>query len=204
MDSTCIYICDFNDSFTFNIYSELKLINDELRIEVIPFEKIPFTLNSLSQTSKKCAVILGPGPGAPDEYSHLFDLIQVLKRNENIFLMGICLGHQLYWKSMGFPVVRCKKPIHGQTQHYSLNTYLSPYFNGEASIKVQRYNSLQVILNTEEQRILHTDKKALIFEDELVMYQGERFVTYQFHPESIGTPSSYLYFSQLINHVIQE
>ena len=32
-----VYILDFNDSFTFNIYSTLKEINTQLRIEVIPY-----------------------------------------------------------------------------------------------------------------------------------------------------------------------
>ena len=129
MSDPNVYICDFNDSFTFNIYSKLKLINSDLTIEVIPLSEIESFLLKLKDIDRRVAVVLGPGPGKPTDYSFLFNRILEISQNNNIFLMGICLGHQLYWSSQGYEVIKCLEPIHGQTQTYILSSFLSSIFN---------------------------------------------------------------------------
>ena len=201
MSDPNIYICDFNDSFTYNIYSELKLIDSELVIEVVPFSKVEVLLLKLQNIERKTAIIMGPGPGSPTEYSFLFEGIHNVSLNKNIFLMGICLGHQLYWSSQKYSVIKCGEPVHGQTQRYSLPKPISHKLRNLSSIEVQRYNSLKVDLSSTQEEELTKGKGALIFDRELVMYISERLVTYQFHPESVGTKNSEVFFSHLLSYL---
>ena len=56
-----IYLYDFNDSFTYNIYSEVYHLNKD--IKVIKKSDSLSHLESLVNTTEKSLIILGPGPG---------------------------------------------------------------------------------------------------------------------------------------------
>jgi anthranilate/para-aminobenzoate synthase component II len=63
------------------------------------------------------------------------------------------------------------------------------------SITVQRYNSLAVRFDDEELK-----KKAdhlYWCQNELIMSKGNSFLTYQFHPESVGTTYPETFFKPL-------
>lgn len=197
-----IYICDFNDSFTYNIFSVLRLMDSSVEIEVIPLERALSFLQILSESKEKCGVILGPGPGHPNDYSHLMGTIQKLMDKKSIFLMGICLGHQLIWNCLGGETEHCGAPIHGQTQEYVIPPFLQEKLTLPDTITVQRYNSLAVKINTEQLRQKENQGwKFLVKHDELVMSYLDNILTYQFHPESIGTMSSESFFNPLIQEV---
>ena len=188
-----ITICDFNDSFTYNIYAEIKLLYPLIDIEVINFDKIPTRLKELKFKLDKHVLVLGPGPGHPCEYREIFEDLDDLLQKPNIFLFGICLGHQIIAQLFGAEVKKSKWPVHGQKvvfdkkKDFSLPGIRFP-------LEVQRYNSLAV---QSSKKIVELFKqkniKSYIDRGEIIVTYGDHFITYQFHPESVGTtcPESY-------------
>ena len=71
---------DFDDSFSFNVVQELTEIG--LRVKVISWTEFNFV-------SDHDLLVLGPGPGHPDEYQKIFDIIKSWQQaGKKIF--GIC------------------------------------------------------------------------------------------------------------------
>jgi len=175
-----IFIIDFEDSFTFNIASELY--SYETNIEVIPhhafFAEVNFK-NFMKKSDIPIAVILGPGPGDPGEYENYFDKIKQLKNAKFIYLMGICLGHQVLSLIDGFFIKPSFFPGHG--------IQIKIHFFDQ-DLLVQRYNSLAVFNS-------HNNS------NEILIRKWERGISYQFHPESIGTEKCALFFKELLDFI---
>lgn len=176
-DNIKVYIIDFEDSFTFNIATELYAF--EKKIEVIShsdFFADKFLQQFFGKLKSPVAVILGPGPGSPEEYQNYFEDIKKIKNTPLIYLMGICLGHQILGLMDGLVVKMSKKPMHGGQVKINFE---------DTNILVQRYNSLALYDPTDGQK-------------EIQVRQWERGVSYQFHPESIGTENRPLFFKELL------
>ncbi|AUN98538.1 hypothetical protein C0V70_10560 [Bacteriovorax stolpii] len=168
-----ILIIDFEDSFTYNIANVLYA--HETSVQVLGHREFFSSLyfDELMKSSQKRALILGPGPGHPDEYIHYQEKIKLLMDKKNLFVMGICLGHQLMGKIAGRRVDYSRHQVHGQSELIE--------FKGR-KIPVQRYNSLSV-----------WEK-----EKEVDIQEFPRGVSYQFHPESIGTADNDIFFKDLL------
>jgi anthranilate/para-aminobenzoate synthase component II len=180
LNNTKIFVIDFEDSFTFNIASELY--KHEKNIEVIShtdFFSNEFFNLIIGIKQNRIAVILGPGPGHPNTFSNYFDKIRILKTKKNIFILGICLGHQIISLINGFKVRPSIKPLHGNQVKIDFNS---------KNILVQRYNSLSVYAN---------DSSS----EELMVNKWDRGISYQFHPESVGTHNSRIFFNDLLDFV---
>ena len=198
-----LYILDFQDSFTYNIFSVLKETNPTLRIKVIPYKEILSLCRSLKSTKRKFGLILGPGPGHPDEYLEVESYISTFLAMKNVYLMGICLGHQIIAKALGHNIKSSIKPVHGQTQTYNLNCDFSRFLDGVGTITVQRYNSLSAYYTKPDSRLENELKIKYLKEgEEIIMIKGERLLTYQFHPESVGTTCPKKYFQHIVNFLI--
>ena len=186
-----IQLIDFNDSFTQNIRSELH--RSGLRCEILNYSLIGHDFDFC----KRQVIILGPGPGHPDDYQEVTHklLRQVFARG-NIYLMGICLGHQIILSYLGYEIKRRKSPKHGQCRVLELPKWRELEHTGESSrfISVQEYNSLIVLDHPGSPKIVHS---TFTDNEEILMSRGENFVTYQFHPESVGTSNSGVFFSFL-------
>ncbi len=188
-----ISLLDFNDSFTFNIATYLGLLG--YSFQVVPFSRIKAFLKSPFLLSNAHVLVYGPGPGHPDEYSNLFPIIKKLLRCNTLFHLGICLGHQIIGRVLGDEVVRSKNPMHAQ----AVSLKVPPWencFPREAwgrSIQVQRYNSLAIRGFKAKSDI----NEALDQSGEVLIRKFERGVSYQFHPESIGTSFPSLFFEPL-------
>ena len=188
-----ISLLDFNDSFTFNIATYLGLLG--YSFQVVPFHGIDAFLKSPFLLNNVHALVYGPGPGHPDEYSNLFPSIKKLFDCNKLFHLGICLGHQIIGRVFGNEVVRSKKPMHAQTVPLKV-PFWENCFPKEAwgkSIKVQRYNSLTI----KALKVKSGFNEVLDENEEVLMRLFERGVSYQFHPESIGTSFPSLFFEPL-------
>lgn len=178
LDKTKVYIVDFEDSFTFNIASELYPYEKNIQVvshyDFFSTKVFSFLLAGINSPT---AIILGPGPGNPEEYNDYFSLIREIKNNKFIFLMGICLGHQVLALIDGLTVRASVKPGHGVQVKINFD---------DKNILVQRYNSLSVF-------------ESLKSSKEIQIRQWKRGISYQFHPESIGTENRALFFVDLLN-----
>ena len=176
------YIVDFEDSFTYNIACELNAFLKN--IEVVHYETF-FRRDIIF--SELTGIILGPGPGHPNEYKKYYRKIESLLENKNIILMGICLGHQLICDILGFEILTSMNIVHGESCIVD--------FYGQKEI-VQRYNSLAVY-NSKHLDLKHFSYSSF-FDHELMILEGDRFFSLQFHPESIGTKNPVRFFRHFV------
>lgn len=182
-------LVDFNDSFTWNVVQEVEEIG--IKTDVMEWEDFE-TLPSHD------LLILGPGPGHPDDYQRIFPLIREwlnLKRP----LFGICLGHQIFWRILGEEVLRSKFPVHGQKVKLELTPTWIEWLGVQDNVLVQRYNSLAV---PAQAALRNPDIKNIIQDGEIMLSFGEKVLTYQFHPESVGTTYRRSFFMPLLRYLV--
>jgi anthranilate synthase/aminodeoxychorismate synthase-like glutamine amidotransferase len=61
------------------------------------------------------AVLISPGPCAPDEAGVSIDVVRACAAvPDGIPVLGVCLGHQAIAACFGASVVRAPRPVHGQ------------------------------------------------------------------------------------------
>jgi anthranilate/para-aminobenzoate synthase component II len=171
-----IIIYDFGDSFTFNILSTFKSLGHNPLVKDI---------NSASFKDVKAndLVVLGPGPGHIFDYKEHFVFIKKLL-GSNVKILGICLGHQIIHHLLGKEIIQLEYPVHGQSKRifFPDSNRLIDELSGK-TLECQYYSSWAVKLEKEKSSSLEIlDDKGL-----LAASFSENLVTYQFHPESIGT-----------------
>lgn len=139
-------------------------------------------------------IVLGPGPGAVGDYVQYFDEIQKLINSQKRVL-GICLGHQLVHRLIGRKVEQLENPVHGQSKYvlFEPHNILQKELQSRR-IDCQFYNSWRVKFS-----------ECSIFSYEVVDEEGsviasfsDNLVTYQFHPESVGTSFQSLLLRQVL------
>jgi anthranilate/para-aminobenzoate synthase component II len=177
-----VLIIDFYDSFTYNIASTLYEMG--IKSEVIGIDQ-------LEGYPDHSIIILGPGPGRPEDYPEAIQLTKKLLLDKNKFIMGICLGHQMIWQIKGYDLVQSQNPSHGGQYEFRLPPW-DCFDSGDWGEKmtVQRYNSLII-------QIERADPDHLAEGAELLMGRFSNGLSYQFHPESVGTLKPQIFFAPL-------
>lgn len=174
-----IYIVDFDDSFTHNI--ACVLYTSGVAIEIVNHNDFFKVFLKKYSTLKNTAIILGPGPGHPIQFKKYFQKIKLLLNNPNIYLMGICLGHQLIACQFGYSIVSSENPLHGEK--------INLFWKGKTHL-VQRYNSLAV----KAKGII----SEISYQNEVMILEYKNGRSFQFHPESVGTENSEYFFKDLL------
>lgn len=177
---------DFEDSFTFNVVQELNEAG--LKVEVINW-------NDFTSEESADLLVLGPGPGHPEEYNLIFPFIESwLKQGRTIF--GVCLGHQILWHLRGKKVVRCQRPLHGQKVLLNLDTSWQKWLDEKGELWVQRYNSLAVPAES------HLPGQNFCQDGEVLISRDSQTISYQFHPESLGTNCRSAFFQTVLRDLL--
>jgi len=175
-----VIIIDFDDSFTYNIAAELYSQN--IPSEVIHYKIFLENFEIYLKSAK--VFIFGPGPGHPDEYSPVVNKIKVLLENPSSMLFNICLGHQLMGMAMGKKVFKSALLRHGVRESITVPNWPSVF---EASfcqreVEVQYYSSLCVKGDEKGREKLYSNADG-----EIQIISFGQHLSYQFHPESVGT-----------------
>lgn len=165
---------DFDDSFSFNVVQELTEVG---------FNVTVMHWKDYENNPESGLLILGPGPGHPDDYIQIFPLVKDWLNKEKPFV-GICLGHQIFWRLQEEDVVRSKEPLHGQKVKLDLTDNWREWLKIKGDVFVQRYNSLAVM---GQAALRNPYLQNFIQNDEIMITRSSHVITYQFHPESIGT-----------------
>lgn len=177
-----VLVLDNRDSFVFNLVDEFgrrgaKVLT--LRSN-IPLE----TLDEHLLRFQPQMVVLSPGPGRPEDAGVM---VEWLRTEPAIPVLGICLGHQAIAVACGGSVERATELVHGRASRIHLRR--DPLFEGIPSpLKAGRYHSLVVTEVPETLEVIATANENGL---ELVMGIRHRrlpHVGLQFHPESILTP----------------
>jgi anthranilate/para-aminobenzoate synthase component II len=171
MDATFV---DFEDSFSYNVVQELAELGFSVRVvNWRDFDALPAA----------GLLVFGPGPGHPDDYRRTYPLLREWLAAARPFF-GVCLGHQIFWRLQDEAVVRSKEPLHGQKVRLELTDEWRTWLGIRGEVFVQRYNSLCV---AGQAAIRNPFLRNFIQGDEILITRGANAITYQFHPESIGT-----------------
>ena len=189
-----IILIDNYDSFTFNVFHYLSELGAKVKVfrnDKIKVEKI--------LKIKPQAIVLSPGPKTPNEAGICLSLI---KKNKQIPIFGICLGHQSIAQSFGGSIIQCKKIMHGKIDQVNHKNHL--LFKGiKRKFEATRYHSLMV------------DKKKLPKELEIIAQTNDNIIMAiahkkkhiygcQFHPESIGTSNGMQILKNFLNIINYE
>lgn len=103
-----ILLLDNYDSFTYNIVQYLQQLGAE--VKVVENDKVSLAdIEALNPA----AIVLGPGPGTPDEAGITLQCIQHFAGK--LPLLGVCLGHQAIAQSFGANIIRASQIMHGRT-----------------------------------------------------------------------------------------
>ena len=172
-----IILIDNYDSFTFNVFHYLS----EIGAKVTVFRNDKISTEELLQMKPE-AIVISPGPKNPDEAGICLDII---KKNKDIPILGICLGHQSIGQSYGGAIIQCKEIMHGKIDTIIHSGH--QLFKGvNANFQATRYHSL--ILERESlpsnlEIIAETKNKIIMG----IAHKNKKIFGLQFHPESIGT-----------------
>ena len=131
---------------------------------------------------KPDAIIISPGPGTPARAGRVLDLIRL---DHDIPLLGVCLGHQALGEAFGARVVRGAEPVHGKVTEVRHGG--EGLFAGcPTPMQTARYHSL-IVDRGSLPDVFRVDAET---DDGVVMaitHLTRPLFGIQFHPESYGT-----------------
>jgi para-aminobenzoate synthetase component 2 len=133
------------------------------------------------------AVVLSPGPCAPEQAGASLDLVRSLHRETPI--LGVCLGHQTIAAALGGRVIRAREPVHGRASDV-FHSGRGVFAGLPNPLRACRYHSLVVEEATLPDELEVTARTG----DGVVMAIAHRqrcLIGLQFHPESILTEHGY-------------
>lgn len=173
-----ILVVDNYDSFTYNLVHYLAELgaqthvvrNDDLTVEE-------------AWALQPEAVLLSPGPCAPDQAGICLSLIETAA--ETMPILGVCLGHQSIGQAFGGEVVRAKTLMHGKTSPI-LHEGRGVFGGLPSPFTATRYHSLAVRRETLPDAL----EVTAWTEDGEIMglsHRSRPIHGVQFHPESIAT-----------------
>ena len=173
-----ILVVDNYDSFTYNLVHYLA----ELGAETVVHRNDRITVQD-AFAMKPQAVLLSPGPCAPDQAGICLPLLRGAA--EDLPILGVCLGHQAMGQAFGGDVVRAKTLMHGKTS--PIRHAGKGLFRGLPDpFTATRYHSLAVSRET-----LPADLEVTAWtEDGEIMglqHRTRPIHGVQFHPESVAT-----------------
>ncbi|MBC8715783.1 aminodeoxychorismate/anthranilate synthase component II, partial [Staphylococcus pseudintermedius] len=102
-----IVMIDNKDSFTYNIVDYVEYERQQpvtvIDVEAVSIEKL--------KEMQPTALIISPGPGAPEDYPILFEVVKAFEHTTPI--LGVCLGFQLLVTYYGGKMIDAPRPVHG-------------------------------------------------------------------------------------------
>jgi anthranilate synthase/aminodeoxychorismate synthase-like glutamine amidotransferase len=129
-----IVLVDNYDSFTYNLYSYIRLIASDVR--VVRNDRVSIAqLRAL----RPDAIVISPGPKEPKDAGISNELIRACAGTCPI--LGVCLGHQCINEVFGGRTVRAPEPCHGKTSRITHDAR-KLFVSVPQSCHVARYHSL--------------------------------------------------------------
>ncbi len=183
----CIIDCD--DSFTLNI-------SDYLSQCLVSVKILHYKEATLEYLLPYQGIVLSPGPKKPSNIPILYQILDKFQDTKHI--LGICLGHQAIGEYYGHEVVKSHFPVHGIPKEIRSNDD-EIFKNMPDKWSAMRYNSLTVKpkIDSPLVQICHDE-----FGDIMGFKHSKKSIySFQFHPESIGTPFGIILFQNWVNQL---
>jgi anthranilate synthase/aminodeoxychorismate synthase-like glutamine amidotransferase len=177
-----VIVFDNYDSFTHNLLHLLHKVRPEYNYIVLRNND-----KSLFKYTPK-ALIIGPGPMTPAETGLLDEYFSQIIEQQNIPVLGVCLGLQYLAFRKGIEITRSTMPAHGAAVEIIHNS--DELFQGvQKEFQGARYNSLEVVKDDIEADS-QLQLTAYAAENNAAMafyYKDKPWTGVQFHPESFLT-----------------
>lgn len=141
-------LIDNYDSYTYNIFQELSIINGVPPVVVRNDEwQWEDAYHYLYKEKAFDNIVISPGPGSPTCPADIGICLTLLLQCRDIPVLGVCLGHQALGFVHGAKVVHASEPIHGRlsdVEHNSCSLFHGIPSGRNSGFKVVRYHSLVV------------------------------------------------------------
>ncbi|MGQ8365609.1 aminodeoxychorismate/anthranilate synthase component II [Glaciecola sp. 1036] len=181
MEHLQVILLDNQDSFTYNLVDELRVLGVNLNVyrNTVALNTILDALDTASKNGP-CVLLLSPGPGAPENAGCMPELIDKVAGKYPV--LGICLGHQAIVNHYGGTVGRAPYVMHGKASLMQHNEH--PIFSNFSNpMSIARYHSLAAKdVPSCLQVIADIDGLPMA-----ILHQTDKMLGFQFHPESILT-----------------
>jgi anthranilate synthase component II len=185
-----VLMIDNYDSFTFNLVQYLAELGAQVRV----FRNDEISVAEAAALAPQ-AIVVSPGPSAPERAGISLELIQRLAGH--IPILGVCLGHQAIGQAFGGKVVLAQRVMHGKVSRVRHDGE-GVFRNLPAEFTATRYHSLaveratlpaclQVTAESEDGEIMGLRHRRLAVEG------------VQFHPEALLTEHGH----QMLQNFIQ-
>jgi anthranilate synthase component 2 len=173
-----ILVIDNYDSFVYNLVHYIEDFGVRAEVRRNDALSVGEALNMKSQ-----AVVLSPGPRTPNEAGICLDLLK--QAQNDLPILGVCLGHQAMGQAFGGDVVPAKEIMHGKVSDVAHRG--GGLFRGLPSpFKATRYHSLAVKRETFPD-VLNVDAETADGEVMGLSHKSRPVFGVQFHPESIAS-----------------
>ncbi|XP_038985759.1 probable aminodeoxychorismate synthase, chloroplastic isoform X5 [Phoenix dactylifera] len=108
-------LIDNYDSYTYNIYQELSVVNGVPPVVVHNDEWTWEHIYHCLYIEKAFDnIVISPGPGSPTCPKDVGICLKILSECKDIPILGVCLGHQALGFVHGAQIVHAPEPIHGR------------------------------------------------------------------------------------------
>ncbi|PHU00632.1 Aminodeoxychorismate synthase, chloroplastic [Capsicum chinense] len=141
-------LIDNYDSYTYNIYQELSIINGMppvvIQNDEWTWEEV---YHYLYEEKAFDNIVVSPGPGSPTCPSDIGICLRLLLECPDIPILGVCLGHQALGYVHGAQVVHAPEPVHGRLsdiEHNGCQLFHEIPSGRNSGFKVVRYHSLVI------------------------------------------------------------
>ena len=187
-----ILLIDNNDSFTYNLLHLIKSVcNNNDSVEVCSSNGI--TEKTLADSTR---IIISPGPGTPAEAKKFHRIIRGYE--QQIPILGICLGHQIIAESYGAVTYNLTRPAHGIQSEISITDHTDIFRGMQSNIMAGRYHSWCVSSENLPDclKITAADNAGNIM---AISHCEYNIFGVQFHPESFMTDYGKIIMSNFLN-----
>ena len=178
-----ILIIDNYDSFTYNLVHLIGELSQKIVVKRNDAISVTDAINM-----KPSGIVLSPGPCDPDQAGICLELTLKAAENE-IPLLGVCLGHQTIAQAFGGDIIRCHEIIHGKLDeiHHENDQLFVGIPN---AFNATRYHSLIV---SRENLPKELNKTAWLRDGTIIGLSHKKLPIFgvQFHPESIASQYGY-------------
>ncbi len=173
-----ILVLDNRDSFTFNLVQALQALGEVVEIHRARNDDRAEVDAILARHPER--ILIGPGPGHPRDARVSIELV---RREHDVPILGVCLGHQAIGLAFGGAIVRAPELVHGRA--VAVEHDGKGVFRGVRSpAAFTRYNSLS-LEHAALPSVLEVTARTADGDVMGVRHRTRPIEGVQFHPESI-------------------
>ncbi len=187
-----ILMIDNYDSFTYNLYQAIGVMNPDITVK----RNDEITIEEIEKLAPE-AIVVSPGPCYPAQAGISVKAIKHF--SGKIPILGICLGHQAIVEAFGGKIIKAAEQLHGKKTIIAIDNTVPIFEELPSAIEVARYHSLiaERASLPDCLQIIARDGNGAVM---AVKHREHKTYGLQFHPESIMTP----FGSQMIANFLKE